>query len=115
MFDNTLNFTPIVFVDMKTTVFNTQAYSGLTVGGTIGYYYNPEYSSYGEDKFLKYEIGHIYGYDSFGVNYFIKVFEEPCKYDPKSTWGYSVCVAPYNRTIDPTQLSKNTGTFTIKF
>lgn len=66
---------------LEMTEYGPAHMRGMTLGGTI---ITP---SIAPVSVLRYEAKHLQGWMRYGAGYAVKVFAEPCKYDPLAPWA----------------------------
>lgn len=122
--ENRLHITPILVFDVsKTWMGNTtvcQYGCGVNIAGTS--VYKPAVYRgnllYSVDTMIRYELGHTAGWNHFGLEYGLRIFSNPCDYDPGAMWAN--CGAKNNlerltRNVNPSSLLPTTGSFSIRF
>ncbi len=60
---------------------------------------------------LGYEQNHVRGWNAYGLEYGLKIFQEPCRYDPRAVWAQG-CL---NTMPEPLQQPGITGAIKIGF
>uniref|UniRef100_A0A7C3DY79 Uncharacterized protein n=1 Tax=Meiothermus ruber TaxID=277 RepID=A0A7C3DY79_MEIRU len=61
--------------------------AGVNLAGTIVYFEPTGIKGFLQETVEHYELGHMVGWLHYGFQYALKVFEEPCTYDPKAGWA----------------------------
>ncbi|WP_299427180.1 hypothetical protein [uncultured Meiothermus sp.] len=106
-----LYLTPITIIRISDGPLHQRWWGyGVTLGGTVVYFdpHHPWLTDQQEQELRTamelYELGHVEGWNHYGLTYLLKVFAEPCRYDPRAPWA-----GHCDRQRPPLLLAPHTG------